>query len=717
MTVGNAGSSPREDNSPTPREGKEVSNKKGNWQQRQGGKQVAVPRQTKFEGKSDDLKGYIYDCSDSRQADQFAKTTKEIAEFVGRTYKYGGDARLAIENLEIPVFPEPDDPPAGASKTKERIWEKLVDEHVKRQIYMTENVKTIYSLVWGQCSDIMRQKLEALDGFDSISTGGNGIQLLKSIKSLTYNFQSQKYLPHSLHETTRRFYLFSQGKLPTVIYHEQFVNMVEVIDTIKGSIGMAPGLEEIVAKENNKAVADLTDAEKMEAKERYLAVAFLLGSDRARFGKLIENLENDFLQGRDNYPKSVTGAFNILINWKQDPRNLVRSVGVTNDGVAFANVDCTESDDDTDGEVVMNNNGKPVGRGRRTKDKSKVICRRCGQKGHYASECDNERLVRDAPSGGSTNDTASTTSSLTSGSSGAPRQTGATMLLAGMANCEFDDNDLTTGFQFLTNAGATVLKCSTSSAVPKTWILLDNQSTVDVFHNSSLLKNIREADSYMDIHCNAGVTSTNLIGDLPGYGTVWYHPNGIANILSLARVRERGYKVTFDSQHGNSFHVTKPDGTVRVFNQSDRGLYFMETTANGNQTTLVNTVADNQTRYNKRDYSQAVLARKIQGLIGRPSTRQYMSIVDSNLLPNCPVNRKDINAAEDIFGPDIGNLKGKTVRRPTPHIRTKLLDIPMKIMKLYREVTIACDIDASEPNPVCCLHLTPSSFWHCRDGD
>jgi hypothetical protein len=45
----------------------------------------------------------------------------------------------------------------------------------------------------------------------------------------------------------------------------------------------------------------------------------------------------------------------------------------------------------------------------------------------------------------------------------------------------------------------------------------------------------------MDIHCNAGVTSTNLVGDLPGYGKVWFNPNGIANILSLLRVKEQGF--------------------------------------------------------------------------------------------------------------------------------------------------------------------------------
>ena len=61
---------------------------------RHGGYQksaAAMPRQPKFEGKCDELKGQIYDCSDSRQSDMFTKSTKEIAEYVGRTYKYGGD--------------------------------------------------------------------------------------------------------------------------------------------------------------------------------------------------------------------------------------------------------------------------------------------------------------------------------------------------------------------------------------------------------------------------------------------------------------------------------------------------------------------------------------------------------------------------------------------------------------------------------------------------
>jgi hypothetical protein len=101
---------------------------------------------------------------------------------------------------------EPTDPTAAATMTQLRIWEKRVDEHVKRQTYLVENMKTVYSLVWGQCTDVMRQRLEATNDFRRLSSDGDGLGLIMAIKDLVFNFQSQKYLPQALHESARRFY-------------------------------------------------------------------------------------------------------------------------------------------------------------------------------------------------------------------------------------------------------------------------------------------------------------------------------------------------------------------------------------------------------------------------------------------------------------------------------------------------------------------------------
>jgi hypothetical protein len=42
-----------------------------------------------------------------------------------------------------------------------------------------------------------------------------------------------------------------------------------------------------------------------DSREEHLATAFLLGSDRKRCGKLIEDLENDHVQRNDKYPKTL----------------------------------------------------------------------------------------------------------------------------------------------------------------------------------------------------------------------------------------------------------------------------------------------------------------------------------------------------------------------------------------------------------------------------
>ena len=115
--------------------------------------------------------------------------------------------------------------------------------------------------------------------------------------------------------------------------------------------------------------------------------------------------------------------------------------------------------------------------------------------------------------------------------------------------------------------------------------------------------------------------------------------------------------------------------------------------ANGTKdTVLVTSVADNASNFSNADYSQAVLARKLQKIIGRPTTRAFIYFIENNLLPNCPVNRRDVLRAEQIFGPDLGSLKGKTVRRQLPRVEVDEVALPTTIQQHYQEVTLGCDI-------------------------
>jgi hypothetical protein len=122
--------------------------------------------------------------------------------------------------------------------------------------------------------------------------------------------------------------------------------------------------------------------------------------------------------------------------------------------------------------------------------------------------------------------------------------------------------------------------------IPKSWVLLDSQSTTDAFSNPELLKDIHEVHGSLTIHTQAGKAVTKLRGTLPGYGEVWFCPDGIANILSLANV-QKNRSVLYNSKNGNQFEVVKSDGEKRIFTQSKDGLYYYDMDNNNNEKSIV----------------------------------------------------------------------------------------------------------------------------------
>ena len=69
------------------------------------------------------------------------------------------------------------------------------------------------------------------------------------------------------------------------------------------------------------------------------------------------------------------------------------------------------------------------------------------------------------------------------------------------------------------------------------------------------------------------MTIVDKVGDLLGYGTVWFYEDGIANILSLNNVKKK-YHVTYDGTACDCFEVHKSDGTKHVFRPLKKGLFY-----------------------------------------------------------------------------------------------------------------------------------------------
>jgi len=75
---------------------------------------------------------------------------------------------------------------------------------------------------------------------------------------------------------------------------------------------------------------------------------------------------------------------------------------------------------------------------------------------------------------------------------------------------------------------------------------------MDICSNKILLTNVHDSGKCKMLH--SGKTTVTMKGDLKGYGTVLYHPTGIANILSLKIVKKE-FRVTYDSVADNILNV------------------------------------------------------------------------------------------------------------------------------------------------------------------
>ena len=164
-------------------------------------------RTPKFKGNSTDLEGDIFDCSDYKQAEKYVSTIKRIAEYVRAEYKYGSDIRSTLENEARITIPHPvthntDPMPLLYSI----IFDKDIDIYMKRRSTLYKNVQKCYSLILGQCTDLLKSKLKQSHEWRASLTTYDVLILIRIIRTITLKFDEQTYLKFALHQAKADFY-------------------------------------------------------------------------------------------------------------------------------------------------------------------------------------------------------------------------------------------------------------------------------------------------------------------------------------------------------------------------------------------------------------------------------------------------------------------------------------------------------------------------------
>lgn len=645
------------------------------------GPNTRTPTVPIFKGNTKEMNGHVFqvhnECVDPRQ---FDKTMEALNEYAMKTYDLPGDLLTFFKDLSVPTIPRVPNLPkeitdstgaivqSGPDDFDLRVWKNAVDDYCKRSAKIHQNLVSLYAVAWGQCSEAMKAKLQSHDLFIEKDQVADCSWLLKEIKAITFRFEGQRLIFLSLDDAHSDFRATQQGTNESLTdYLHNFKSKIDVLEHYGGSYGIDEGL--IQASQKIPGAPSDKVALMKYTRGRALAIAFLKRADPTRYGTLWADLENQFSRGTDQYPMDLTGAYNLLLTYKRPPTQTkpppqrvspnVPAVSVTNQapnaelGMTFAQTAATVAG--TDGALHR-----------------RITCFKCDQAGHYANVCPNNTTEHDK----------------------------AVQLVQQVPQARDhvigSPNPL--GFSFTQPTVATI---------PRSWVLLDSESTVSVFNNPALLKNIRRSATTVTVLTNGGAQVSSFVGDIPNFGQVWYNPSSIANILSLASVR-KVCRITMDTAVDASFTVHKKDGSCMVFCEYHSGLYYHDTslpvsavTTQSNASTsatvinytLINSVAHNKTMFTRREIEGADSARELYKKIGRPSERFFQHILSQQMIHNCPVTADDAKRALIIYGPDLATLKGKTTKKSTQHVPSTVTpNLPPYILEHHGKVTLCLDI-------------------------
>jgi hypothetical protein len=133
---------------------------------------------------------------------------------------------------------------------------------------------------------------------------------------------------------------------------------------------------------------------------------------------------------------------------------------------------------------------------------------------------------------------------------------------------------------------------------------------------------------------------------------------------------------------------------ISEFKPSEKGLHYHDTSEDNSnfECIVVNTVRDNFEGHTKRNIAKAKEARRLQGMVGNPTDKEFKGMVRERLITICPITVQDIENANRVLGPDLANLRGKTIRTKLEHVRIEYVQIPRDFVELHKYVMLVAEV-------------------------
>ena len=543
----------------------------------------------------------------------------------------------------------------------EMMYEAEIKSFVDRKQTYMNNLGKAYAFILGQCNKALQNKLYARTDYES-EIKGNPIKLLMAIEEHSMSYVENRYETSTVLDSMKNFVNLKQHNDESLV--DYTMRFKSARDIFKSHIGGKMKIKKLAASiegwDDNDESTHATCYNK--AYDAFVSLLYLENANKNKYGSLLTGLSTQFSLGQDQYPKDLIGANNVLSNHKFD--------------TAYYEYKKKQKDKS---QVQQN---RPANPNRQNDDQVSELsfaqmekrCFCCGKVGHTSDKCNKrnstpkaEWAMNKTPEmrrmmqqhAQQTQTQPSETSSVTTSTTDTP-------------SVSFAQPATQSNEPFGWMHSQVILHQASSDnqlEIMQGQILLDSQSSVDLFCNPKMVEKVQRANSTLKLATNAGTMETKDKAIVPKYGEVWFDKNAITNVFSLANMTKK-HQVTFDSDDENAFIVHTEGGKMK-FKLTHNNLYAYkshqqesdEGMGKNKPTSLIQTVTENEKFYTKRQLQRAQVARNLLHALGNPTIQDLKTILRLNTIKNCPVTNDDLDIMKRVYGPDPATIKGKTTRQ------------------------------------------------------
>jgi len=167
--------------------------------------------------------------------------------------------------------------------------------------------------------DSVHRHLESHSEWSNVDATSDVINLLKVIQVCMVQCQTRKLKLHSLYDAESTVYSFQQSNhMSNHDYYEKFKDNLMTVERLGSQLGQHDTRVQQFIQQISADPTQPTEAERKlarnKAKDGYLAVCFLMNSDKRRYGALICDIENEHTRGTNSYPTTLTATYDYLVN-------------------------------------------------------------------------------------------------------------------------------------------------------------------------------------------------------------------------------------------------------------------------------------------------------------------------------------------------------------------------------------------------------------------